>query len=220
MADVRGSHRRGPHRIALPHKGALASGARRLLAAAGYDCGVPGERLHSFDRANDTEFLHLRARDVPRLVAEGVLDAGITGRDLAADADRPVVELLALGFGHARVHYAAPPDFGTDVTGLQGRRVATALPRLTARDLAARGLNATVVEMSGAVELAVRLGIADAVADVVDTGRTLAAHSLVTIGSPLIRSEAVLVCAPAAAATPATWLLAERMLACLLPAAR
>jgi ATP phosphoribosyltransferase len=217
MAGPRGFTSTVPHRIALPHKGTLAPGARRLLTAAGYDCGVPDKTLHWLDAGNDSEFLHVRARDVPRLVAEGLVDAGITGRDLVADAQWPVVELLTLGFGQARVHYAAPRSFGSSLAALHGRRIATALPRLTARDLAAQGITATIVEMSGAVELAIHLGAADAIADVVDSGRTLAAHGLETIGPPLIRSEAVLVCAPTAAAVPATWLLAERLTACLLP---
>lgn len=209
-----------PQRVALPNKGSLAAGARLLLTAAGYACGAAYGRLHQLDPENDTEFLQLRARDVPRLVAEGYLDAGITGRDFVADTDLPMVELLTLGFGHAQVRYAVPRGGSATVSGLQSARIATALPRLTARDLAAHGVTAEIVEMTGAVEVAVHLGIADAVADVVESGRTLAAHGLQTVGPPLISSEAVLVCAPAAAASPAVRTLAERLLPCLLPTSR
>ncbi|GIF15708.1 ATP phosphoribosyltransferase [Actinoplanes teichomyceticus] len=202
-----------PYRIALPHKGVLAPKARELLLAAGYRCGTPSERLQCRDPGNNTEFLYLRARDIPPLVAEGLIDAAITGRDFVAESERDLVELLALGFGRASVHYAVPAGEDSDLHVLHGRRVATALPALTRRDLAGRGIDARVVSMTGAVENAVHVGIADAIADVVDSGRTLAAHGLKIIGPPLIRSEAVLIARPDRASRSATVELTRQLAA-------
>lgn len=198
-------------RIAVPNKGSLAPGSRRLLTAAGFDLSAGGDRLFCMDHANNTEILSLRARDIPAMIAQGHVDVGITGRDLTADSGHELRELLPLGFGHSTVRFAVPHGAGDSVWTLQGRRIATALPSLTARHLADLGIRATVVAMSGAVEGAVHLGVADAVVDVVESGRTLAAHGLRAIGAPLVVSEAVLVAEPTRAGSPALRQLADRL---------
>ncbi|MFJ1648132.1 ATP phosphoribosyltransferase [Streptomyces sp. NPDC088258] len=209
--------RHRPQRIALPNKGTLAPGARRLLTAAGYTCSTP-DRLHRLDPRNNIEFLHIRARDIPRLIAHGHIDAGITGRDLVADTPLPLVELLTLGFGHAQVRYAVPHHHPDTLNNLHGLRIATSLPHLTATDLATHGIKADIIEMTGAVEIAIHLGLAHAIADVVDTGRTLDAHHLKTLGPPLITTQAVLITTPATATTPHIQSLTQRLMAALLPA--
>ncbi|WP_229400812.1 ATP phosphoribosyltransferase [Micromonospora okii] len=198
-------------RIAVPNKGSLAPGSRQLFTAAGFDLSGVRDRLFCTDHDNDVDFLSLRARDIPTMIAQGYVDAGITGRDLVADSGHELSELLGLGFGRSTVRVAVPYDAGDSVRALHGKRVATALPSLTARHLAELGVRATVVTMSGAVEAAVHLGVADAVVDIVQSGRTLAAHGLQAIGAPLVVSEAVLVAVPTAAGSPALRQLAERL---------
>lgn len=198
-------------RVALPHKGVLAGPATQLLARAGYRCGSARIRLHHVDTVNVVEFIHMRARDVPRAVASGLVDAGISGRDLVIDARERLVELLPLGFGRSTFCYAAPLESSLTVDGLAGRRIATTLAGLTSIDLQCRGIRAHIVTLAGAVEVAVHIGLADAVADVVDTGRTLAAHGLKVIGPPLLVSEAVLTATPTSAQAPPTVELVHRL---------
>ena len=130
---------------------------------------------------------------MPIYVGSGQLDLGITGRDLAQESDAPVRERLALGFGSSTFRYAAPAGRRWRVEDLAGKRIATAFPHLVRKDLAARGIEATVIRLDGAVEISVQLGVADAIADVVGSGRTLGLHDLVAFGEPLCDSEAVLI---------------------------
>ena len=102
-------------------------------------------------------------------------------------------ERLALGFGSSSFRYAAPAGRDWTIEDLAGRRIATAYPNLVREDLAARGINATVIRLDGAVEISVQLGVADAIADVVGSGRTLNLHNLVAFGETLCDSEAVLI---------------------------
>jgi ATP phosphoribosyltransferase len=139
------------------------------------------------------EFFFLRPKDIAIYVGSGELDFGITGRDLAAESDAPVVERLALGFGSSSFRYAAPVGKSWTVADLAGKRIATAYPNLVRKDLAAKGIEATVIRLDGAVEISVQLGVADAIADVVGSGRTLSLHDLVAFGEPLVDSEAVLI---------------------------
>ncbi|MBL7493837.1 ATP phosphoribosyltransferase [Frankia sp. AgB1.9] len=180
-------------RIAVPNKGALSAASSQLLGDAGYHVKRDGAELVVADVENDIEFFFLRPRDIAVYVGSGRLDIGITGRDLLLDSGVPARELVALGFGHSTFRYAAPEGTVTDVEELGGRRIATSFPGLVRADFAARGLTAQVVTLDGAVETAVRLGVADAVADVVETGRTLRAAGLELVGEPVMRSEAILI---------------------------
>lgn len=179
--------------VALPNKGALSEGVTTMLAEAGYRSRPDGRDLTVVDPRNAVRFYFLRPRDVAVYVGTGDIDLGLTGRDLALDSGAPVREVLSLGFGGSRFLYAAPEGGPRSIEGLAGARIATSYPRLVADDLAARGVEATIVRLDGAVEISVELGVADAVADVVGTGRTLAAHGLVPFGEPLCTSEAVVV---------------------------
>jgi ATP phosphoribosyltransferase len=180
-------------RVAVPNKGALSESAAEILSEAGYRRRTDPKDLTVIDPANGVEFFFLRPKDIAIYVGSGQLDFGITGRDLAAEADAPVDERLALGFGSSTFRYAAPAGRDWAVADLAGKRIATAYPNLVRKDLAGRGIEATVIRLDGAVEISIQLGVADAIADVVGSGRTLRLHDLVAFGDSLCDSEAVLI---------------------------
>ncbi|OBG79129.1 ATP phosphoribosyltransferase [Mycobacterium sp. E2462] len=180
-------------RVAVPNKGTLSEPASEILAEAGYRRRTDSKDLTVIDPVNRVEFFFLRPKDIAIYVGSGELDFGITGRDLVLDSDAPVIERLALGFGSSSFRYAAPAGRDWTPTDLAGKRVATAYPNLVRKDLAGRGVEATVIRLDGAVEISVQLGVADAIADVVGSGRTLSLHNLVAFGDPLCDSEAVLI---------------------------
>ncbi len=179
-------------RVAVPNKGTLSEPAAEILSEAGYRRRTDAKDLTVVDPVNGVEFFFLRPKDIAIYVGSGQLDFGITGRDLAAESDAPVRERLALGFGSSTFRYAAPAGRPWTPADLAGKRIATAFPNLVRKDLAARGIEATVIRLDGAVEISVALGVADAIADVVGSGRTLGLHDLVAFGEPLCDSEAVL----------------------------
>jgi ATP phosphoribosyltransferase len=180
-------------RVAVPNKGALSEPAIEILAEAGYRRRTDSKDLTVIDPLNNVEFFFLRPKDIAIYVGSGELDFGITGRDLARESEAPVSERLALGFGSSSFRYAAPAGRDWTTADLAGRRIATAYPNLVRKDLAARGIEATVIRLDGAVEISVQLGVADTIADVVGSGRTLSLHDLVAFGEPLCNSEAVLI---------------------------
>ncbi|WP_022836798.1 ATP phosphoribosyltransferase [Salisaeta longa] len=181
-------------KIALPNKGALSDGAVALAAAAGYRCRRRGRELSVRDTDNDVMFIFLRPRDIATYVSNGTLDLGVTGLDLLHDSGANVERVMDLNFGNARFCYAAPkeqditPDDFTSQT-----RIATSYANLVRKDLDARDIDATVVHLDGAVEISIDLGVADAIADVVQTGRTIDEAGLHVIGDPILETEAVLV---------------------------
>ncbi|MFA4943459.1 MAG: ATP phosphoribosyltransferase [Lentisphaeria bacterium] len=198
--------------IALPNKGALAEEALTLVKAAGYNCRKDEKTLLVRDAENDIEFYFLRPRDIAVYVSNGVLALGITGRDLALESQMPVVELLPLGFAKSTFRYAVPQASDLTPERFGGLRIAASYPNLVRQDLAKRGLEGTVVELDGAVEISVKLGVADAIADVVESGRTLEQAGLKVVGEPILRSEAVVVGRDAAVAeTPAARKFLERL---------
>src|SRR5690606_20982175 len=180
-------------RVAVPNKGALAGPASEMLGEAGYRKRHEQRDLTVLDPVNEVEFFFLRPKDIPIYVGSGELDLGITGRDLALDSGAPVQEKLALGFGGSTFRYAAPAGREWTVADLHGKRLATSYPRLVRDDLARQGVEAEVIRLDGAVEISVQLGVADAIADVVGSGRTLRQHELVAFGDPICVSEAVLI---------------------------
>ncbi|MGA7134628.1 MAG: ATP phosphoribosyltransferase [Mycobacterium sp.] len=200
------NHRNGSTRlrVAVPNKGALSEPAVEILSEAGYRRRTDPKDLTVIDPHNHVEFFFLRPKDIAIYVGSGELDFGITGRDLARESRAPVHERLALGFGSSSFRYAAPAGRDWTIGDLAGRRIATAYPNLVRQDLAARGIDATVIRLDGAVEISVQLGVADAIADVVGSGRTLNLHNLVAFGETLCDSEAVLIeqVDPAAADRP------------------
>jgi ATP phosphoribosyltransferase len=180
-------------KIAVPNKGSLADAAADMLREAGYRQRSDRRDLAMTDHQGGAEFFYLRPRDIAVYVGEGTLDIGLTGRDLVLDSQAPVVERLKLGFGASRFHFAAPEDDISTVEALDGRRIATSYAGLLEAFLKERSITAHVVRLDGAVESAVRLGVADAIADVVETGDTLRQAGLEVFGEPILESEAVLV---------------------------
>ena len=188
-------------RIAVPNKGSLAETASELLTEAGYTGRRDPKDLHVIDPVNDVEFFYLRPKDIATYVGSGALDVGITGRDLLLDARMPGArEIEKLGFGSSTFRFAGPPGRFSGLTDLEGMRVATAYPGLVDAYLDAHGVAVDLVPLDGAVESAVELGVADAVADVVSTGTTLRQAGLEIFGPVLLESEAVLIGAPIEAA--------------------
>ena len=198
-------------RVALPNKGSLSSPSSELLREAGYRQRHDQRELVLVDPPNDTEFFFLRPRDIATYVGSGQLDVGITGRDLLLDSHAVADEILALGFGTSTFRYAARPGTVSDVGELDGQRIATSYAGLVARDLERRGASAEVIRLDGAVETAVRLGVADVVADVVSTGTTLRQAGLEVIGEPILNSEAVVIRRAGAPTTPAVDQLLRRL---------
>jgi ATP phosphoribosyltransferase len=184
-------------RIAVPNKGSLAETAAEMLAEAGYTGRRDPKDLHVIDPVNEVEFFYLRPKDIATYVGSGALDVGITGRDLLLDARMPGArEIEALGFGASTFRFAGPPGGFADLADLEGKRVATSYPGLVDGFLDERGIAVDLVPLDGAVESAVQLGVADAVADVVSTGTTLRQAGLEIFGPVILESEGVLIGAP------------------------
>jgi ATP phosphoribosyltransferase len=198
-------------RVAIPNKGQLADPAREMLREAGYLRNSSARELVVQDPANDAEFFFLRPRDIATYVGEGTLDVGITGRDLLLDSGANAEVLLELGFGAATFRLAAPAGTATTLAELDGRRIATSYPGVLGAHLADNGVTAVIVRLDGAVENAVALGVADAVADVVATGTTLRQAGLSVIGEPIMHSEALLVRRKSAEADPAVDTFVRRL---------
>ncbi|MDQ1077037.1 MULTISPECIES: ATP phosphoribosyltransferase [Microbacterium] len=184
-------------RIAVPNKGSLAETAAEMLSEAGYTGRRDSKDLYTVDPVNEVEFFYLRPRDIATYVGSGALDVGITGRDLLLDARMPGArEVESLGFAGSTFRFAGRPGRFTDVQDLEGLRVATAYPGLVDAFLDERGIAVDIVPLDGAVESAVQLGVADAVADVVSTGTTLRQAGLEIFGPVLLESDAVLISGP------------------------
>lgn len=185
-------------RIALPNKGSLSVAASELLVEAGYRQRTSTKELTLLDPVNEVEFFYLRPRDIALYVGAGTLDVGITGRDLLLDSGADAVELISLGFGKSTFRFAARPGELADLNGLAGKRIATSYDGIVATFLAEQGIEAEVVRLDGAVETSIQLGVADVIADVVETGSTLRQAGLEVVGDSIMESEAILVSRPAA----------------------
>lgn len=180
-------------RIAVPNKGALSEAATQMLREAGYRQRSDSKELVLSDPANHAEFYYLRPRDIAVYVGEGTLDVGITGRDMLLDSGARAREVLPLTFGGTRFRFAGPVGEGHTLAGLADKRVATSYPGLVGAYLAEHGIEARLIKLDGAVESAIRLGVADVIADVVETGRTLRQAGMEVFGDPILISEAILI---------------------------
>jgi ATP phosphoribosyltransferase len=179
--------------IAIPNKGSLSAGTVELLREAGYRCKRSGRELMVTDKKHEIEFIFLRPRDIAVYVNNGVLDLGITGRDLVLDSQADVIEAMALNFGNSSFYYALPKDSDKLPDDFANLTIATSYPNIVKGDLEARNVDAKVIRLDGAVEISIRLGVADVIADVVESGRTLKEAGLKVVGDPVLRSEAVLI---------------------------
>jgi len=180
-------------RVAIPNKGSLSVSASEILREAGYRQRSDTKELTLNDPENDVEFFYLRPRDIALYVGEGTLDVGITGRDLLLDSGAKAEEVLPLGFGGSRFRFAARPGTIARVEDLRGKRIATSYDGVVRRYLEKRGVDATVTRLDGAVETSIQLGVADVIADVVETGSTLRQAGLEIVLDTILESEAVLI---------------------------
>ncbi|CAB4609657.1 MAG: ATP phosphoribosyltransferase [Actinobacteria bacterium] len=183
-------------RVAVPNKGILSDTAILMLREAGYAVRRDPKELHVIDAENDVEFFYLRPRDIATYVGSGSLDSGLTGLDLLLDSRSPATTVEDLRFGESTFRFAGPVGQFKDIAQLEGKRVATAYVNLVEDFLAKAGISVDLVELDGAVETAVRLGVADAVADVVSTGNTLRQAGLEIFGPTILKSTAHLISAP------------------------
>lgn len=195
-------------RIALPNKGRLADETRELFADAGLEVRARGDRALTASLGGEFEAIFVRAADIPEFVADGAADVGVTGWDLVRESERPLHELLDLGFGRCRLVVAAREESGVatlDDIRADGAapRVATVFPRITRRFFADAGRDVTVVPVSGACEVAPHLGIADMVVDITSTGSTLRVNGLREVAT-VLESSARLIAAPELAGAPRT----------------
>lgn len=198
-------------RVAVPNKGSLSDASASMLKEAGYRQRLDSRDLVFIDPANDVEFYYLRPRDIAVYVGSGELDVGITGRDLLIDSAATASEILNLDFGHSTFRFAAPLPAKFSENDLAGKRIATAYPGLLASFLNSKKIKADIVRLDGAVESAVRLGVADVIADVVSTGGTLRQAGLGIFGEILLKSEAVLIERMNVARAPAVETLIRRL---------
>ncbi|MBC7278925.1 ATP phosphoribosyltransferase [Nocardioides sp.] len=182
-----------PLRIAVPNKGSLSTSASELLREAGYRQRDDTKLLTLIDDENGVEFFYLRPRDIALYVGEGTLDIGITGRDLLLDSGAKADEVIGLGFGRSRFHFAGRAGAFTAIEELRGKRIATSYVGVVSDFLEREGIDASVTRLDGAVETSIQLGVADAIADVVETGSTMRQAGLEIFGEPIMRSEAVVI---------------------------
>src|SRR4051794_35525469 len=184
-------------RIALPNKGTLAEPAATMMREAGYRQRNDNRDLSMLDEENDIEFFYLRPKDIATYVGSGDLQLGITGADLMDESGSQVRSVLPLGFGQSKFRFAAPErtDDGREWTleDLEGKKIATSYPRLVRAHLARSRVRADIIKLDGAVEISVQLGLADAIADVVSSGRTLRQHGLKPFGKAIAESQATLI---------------------------
>jgi len=179
--------------LAVPSKGRMAEPARRLCADAGLSFEATERALLVPCTNAAVDLLLVRAHDIPEYVQDGVVDLGITGANLVAETEADVLELAQLGFARCRLAAAVPEDSPQQaLADLAGLRVATAYPVSTRACLAREGVEAELVPVSGSVEAAPRLGLSDAIVDLVSTGSTASANGLRLVGT-LLESQAVLV---------------------------
>jgi ATP phosphoribosyltransferase len=198
-------------RIAVPNKGSLSEPASQMLTEAGYRQRSDSRELVLLDTENDTEFFFLRPRDIAIYVGSGRLDVGITGEDLLLDSGAEAEPILPLGFGKSTFRFAASAGTDFKVDDLDGKRIATAYPGVVKAFLARSNMRAQVIGLDGAVETAVRLDVADVIADVVSTGTTLRNAGLIIFGEPLLESQAVLIRRSGVESTPRVEQLVRRL---------
>ncbi|MET7736268.1 ATP phosphoribosyltransferase [Streptomyces sp. NPDC005402] len=180
-------------RIAVPNKGSLSGPAADMLHEAGYQQRRESKELRIVDPVNDVEFFYLRPRDIAIYVSSGQLDIGITGRDLLIDSGADAEEILPLGFARSTFRFASKPGTANGVEDLKGKTVATSYEGIVAGHLADNGIDASVVHLDGAVETAIELGVAEVIADVVETGTSLRNAGLEVFGEPIMKSEAIVI---------------------------
>lgn len=182
-------------RMALPNKGQLFEPTIELLRQCGYKAVKPTKTLTCVDVKNGIEFYFLRPSDIPMYVGKGIIDLGITGIDFVAEAQSPAVKVLDLNYGHSRLCAAVPQNSDIhDLNGIQDLRIATSFRGIVESHFNRKDLQ--IVDLEGAVEISVTLGVSDCVVDVVETGTTLKQAGLRILGEPLFHSNAAVYAHP------------------------
>ena len=188
----------GRLRVAIQKSGRLSERSQDLLKSCGLRFARSKDKLFWFGQDFPVDLLLVRDDDIPRLLLEGVCELGIVGENIAREValdrgtEAGLVQLRKLGFGNCRLSVAVPERSGIeDLGGLDGLRIATSYPALTAHLLLQKGITAEISKLSGAVEIAPSMGTADAISDLVSTGTTLRANHLEEI-EVLFQSEAAL----------------------------
>jgi ATP phosphoribosyltransferase len=185
-------------RLAIPNKGRLLESTLGLLHDAGLVFEEHDRSLVARVQNHPLDILFVRTGDVIEFVNDGVADAGVTGGDILAESGVDLPVLRQLGYGRCRLVAATPADSPYEaISDLAGVRIATSHPNITRRFFAEQSIPVEVISLSGAVEVAPRLGLADAIVDLVSTGSTLAMNGLRAIGD-LLASEAILLTNPQA----------------------
>ncbi|HEY7940479.1 MAG TPA: ATP phosphoribosyltransferase [Candidatus Limnocylindrales bacterium] len=183
-------------RLAVPNKGRLLEPTTALLRDAGLVFEDQARALVSHALNVPLDILSVRTEDVVEFVGDGAADLGVTGANLLAESGAELPVLLELGYGRCALEAAVPADVtATTLAELAGMRLATTHPNLTRRIFGERGIPVEVVQVSGAVEVAPRMGLADGIVDLVSTGSTLVMNGLRSVGR-LLPSQAILVGAP------------------------
>ena len=182
-------------RLALPSKGRLHDPVLDLMRGAGFELEGNGRALYAQCSQWDVEVLFTRAEDMPAWAVDGAVEAAVAGRDQVLEGGAGLDELVPLGVGRCSLQVAVPADGVATVDDLDGGRVATSHPRITAGYFAGLGMQVETVAVRGSVELAPRLQAAEAVCDLVQSGETLRQNGLRPIAT-VLESEAVLVARP------------------------
>ncbi len=180
-------------RIAIQKKGRLNEDSIRLLKECGVSIDNGKEQLKAQARNFPLEVLYLRNSDIPKYVEDGVADIAIIGENLLREQQTSVESLLDLGFSRCRVSLAVPRE--VDYSGLnwfQGRKIATSYPNTVSSFLKEQGITATIHKISGSVEIAPNIGLADGICDIVSSGSTLFKNGLKEV-EVIMKSQAALI---------------------------
>jgi ATP phosphoribosyltransferase len=182
-------------KVALPNKGQLFEPTTELLKSCGYNVKKSERALSCVDADNNIEFFFLRPSDIPMYVGQGIIDLGVTGIDFNVERRSPAVKVMDLHFGHSRLCAAVPNESPyVQLEEIKNLRIATSFPGIAKSFFKKEDMH--IVELEGAVEISVGLGVADAVIDIVSSGATLKQAGLRIIGEPLFHSNAALFAHP------------------------
>ena len=180
-------------RLAIQKKGRLSEGSLSLIRECGISYTQAVGKLKADSRNFPLDFLFLRDDDIPKYVANGIADIGIVGENVLVEKEEEVNLIEKLGFSKCRLSLALPREFDyKGVEDFEGLKIATSYPRLLQSFLDKEGIKAEIHEISGSVEIAPSIGLADAVCDIVSSGSTLISNGLKEV-LKIFKSEAVLI---------------------------
>lgn len=180
-------------KIALQKQGRLAESSTALLKKCGIGFSNGGGKLRAEAEDFPLEIFFLRDDDIPDYVADGVADVGMVGENVLAENPKSVDAVEGLGFGRCRLSIAVQKNFAySTLADLAGKRIATSYPRILSDFFSSRSVSADIHEISGSVEIAPSIGLADAVCDLVSSGSTLFSNGLREVET-VMNSEAVLI---------------------------